>query len=1793
MKKNICKRIIVIQIIFIMILMQLSIVLTATDWNTQVGSKVRLGVSIKHPDNFSYKVNDRIIYRPYLGTEKDFSKNLFCLDMNGLFPTENSTDQAQTGTLTAEYTSKGEVTTTSNIPLSLRTGGNLDSTKIKKIMAIMNKGYDEKENNINKLCEEISEWYSDGDKEYIPKESLTTTKIFILQQIAIWEITNGLKSAQIKKTTTPTNLSSWNPESDEQNREIQSIVLSYFRNVANNADVNIPSSSVTPAFSSKGNAKTTTRINGYVYIGPFQISNSSKIEQVKVYGVKDNKESEILNSEYSVYNGKEFSSIPYGDIKKTNNNPFYIRIQSTKASTIDKIKIKISSSSKKLTWWKNESNSNAQPLISSAKEEINDSDESNIEKPTYDVALRKYITKIDNEPLEDSREPEVQVQNDDSAFNGNDFKYLHKKEAVEVKPGQKVTYTIQVYNECENTVKIKGIRDYLPEGLRLADTTGKWTEATNSEDGSRYIVYANEITLTPVTVDSAGKHITSDKVEVTCEVTGEVASDTILTNVAEIVEVTDENGTIQTKGNSEEDSTGNNLSPETRKCLPSYIGKSGNNNLNQKDFYYYGEEDDDDFERLKVKVDGTYTINLLKIDKTGTTITSSEAEFKINELETKTTSNGEMIIAENKKIENIETDDTYVIEETKAPEGYNKYGKKIKLTVKKQQLNGKYGIEEIIVTDENGVEIPTQDIEYIKDENVVTIKVKNSLVQGKYSLNLEKTDENGNIIKTNESTFKIGDTTKTTEDGRLSIAENVDIKNVKNDDEYTVEETKAPEGYNKYEGKISVTVNKIQKDEKYQVNSVTIKELNGSGTEVDKVTIKNGENDKSTNNIIVSLKDGIISIKFKNTKISDEKIDLALRKFIRTINGKEVEATRDPNGKGNSIDTSGLGDTKDTAIYNHPKNALNVNVGDVIVYTIKVYNEGNTSAYAREVTDYIPEGLGYLPTYKLNIDNKWIVEEGSNVSSIKYTELPKSMISKIGNKLVPSDFYDTSISKDETSLDNINIVLGKLKVKSSGLINKEILAFNKSAELESDKLKYQTLQVACIVLNPETYKNAKVETSLIDGNKLKNIAAITKYGDKNNKEIDKDRDSEANEIDVEKYPEDKNIQDDDDYEPVIFNEKSFDLALKKFITTIKTPRPNGTYKEVDYSNRLKRENGDTLSSTNDGDYELDKNTVKVKTGDTVIYTIRIYNEGENDGTAIKVADSLPEGLKFKEYSVDNDGNFVSGSKLNYEYKWKLLVNSAGNWKTGIYSEYLKDKTIKAYNKTTNELSHKDIKLELEVIATKPEEIKNIAEILEDSNGKDRDSTPGNLNEKEDDQDYDVIIPQEFDLGLQKFITGVDEKIVTDRKPILTMENDKIKYTHKTTPYVVRNGNKVTYTIRLYNEGQLAGFPSVVKDDLPDGIRFLKDSEINKKYDWKMYRKVSEKEDKKDLKIITFNEKKYVEVEDVKDADIIATDYYSYSKAKARNENAIQPYDSSKGLTDTNPDYRDLQVQFEVTEDGITGASKIIINTAEIADDQDEDGNKIKDKDSTPNNDVEDEDDIDKEYIQLKYFDLSLLKYVSSVEVIEDGKKKVTETKYDGTENPEPIVKVEINKKKLKTTKVKYTYSIKITNEGEIEGYASLIKDYIPNGLEFVESDNKEYNWKKNKDGSISTDYLKDTLLNPGESAVIKIVLRWKNSTKNLGQKINTAEIAENKDKDGNDIKDIDSIPNNKLEGEDDIDEAIVILSIKTGGTQIYIILILTTISILSVGGMLIYKYVYKPQNENILIKKNKYRRRRK
>ena len=206
---------------------------------------------------------------------------------------------------------------------------------------------------------------------------------------------------------------------------------------------------------------------------------------------------------------------------------------------------------------------------------------------------------------------------------------------------------------------------------------------------------------------------------------------------------------------------------------------------------------------------------------------------------------------------------------------------------------------------------------------------------------------------------------------------------------------------------------------------------------------------------------------------------------------------------------------------------------------------------------------------------------------------------------------------------------------------------------------------------------------------------------------------------------------------------------------------------------------------------------------------------------------------------------------------------------------------------------------------------------------------------------------------------------------------------------------------------------------------------------------------------------------------------------------------------------------------------------------------------------------------MEYFDLALLKFVSKVIVIEDGKETVTETGYNGHEDPEPVVKVELHRKKLDAVTVKFGYGITITNEGDIPGYAKEITDYVPEGLRFESADNPE--WTDEGNNVISTRQLEGKLLQPGESVTIEVILTWINGKDNLALKTNTAEISE--DDNEYDVPDRDSTPDNKVEGEDDIDIAKVILAIATGAPKTYITLTLGLLTIVLVGVALIKRFV--------------------
>ncbi len=841
---------------------------------------------------------------------------------------------------------------------------------------------------------------------------------------------------------------------------------------------------------------------------------------------------------------------------------------------------------------------------------------------------------------------------------------------------------------------------------------------------------------------------------------------------------------------------------------------------------------------------------------------------------------------------------------------------------------------------------------------------------------------------------------------------------------------------------------------------------------------------------------------FEAVVIPGKYFDLALRKFVSGINGKELGTSRAPVPDVTNL----VNGTATTATYNQPKLPVSVKKGDIVTYTIRVYNEGQLAGYASEITDHLPPQLEFLPDDKDNIANGWHYDENdATLRTIKTTHLSKDI--------------------DEENVIN---------------------AFN------GITLDYIDITVKC-----------KVKTTVTSGEKITNIADITGFTDKSGNEVT-DRDSEKNNVvlpsdeDLPNYKDDEiesgkpyipGQQDDDDFEKLQI--QIFDLALRKFITAVDTES---------ITNRIPVP---TMGTDGNIKYTHTKDPVEVQTNDIVTYTLRVFNEGDIAGYASEITDDLPEGLL---YLPEND--------VNKTYSWKM-IDAEGKETTDVTkavkvtTDYLSkenEKTeganlLKAFDRnagiTNANPDYKDVKIAFKVTepSTSDKILTNIAQISDDTDEdgnpiEDNDSIPGNDDMTEDDIDVEHVKLVYFDLALRKFITKVDNLDINNRYPKLTLgEDGNIKYTHTKDPVEVENGNIVTYTLRVYNEGKIAGYASEITDDLPEGLLYLPENDVNKEYSWKMI----DAEGK--------------ETTDVTKAVKITTDYLSKENEKTEGANLLKAFNKAQGITDTNPDHRDVKIAFKVTEP--TTSDRILINTAEISDDTDKDGKPVDDVDSTPGNDKDGEDDIDIEKVKVKYFDLALKKWVTQAIVIEDGKQTVTNTGHTGNENPEPVVKVDLKSKKINKVTVKFAYKIKVTNEGQIEGYVKELKDYIPEGLKFVQSDNPD--WKEVSNGVVTTNKLQNTLLKPGESATVDILLTWINGNDNLGKKVNVAEIS--KDYNESHTPDIDSTPDNKKPGEDDIDDAPVILSVKTGEEPKYIALTTITLLILAGGVYLIKKYV--------------------
>lgn len=200
--------------------------------------------------------------------------------------------------------------------------------------------------------------------------------------------------------------------------------------------------------------------------------------------------------------------------------------------------------------------------------------------------------------------------------------------------------------------------------------------------------------------------------------------------------------------------------------------------------------------------------------------------------------------------------------------------------------------------------------------------------------------------------------------------------------------------------------------------------------------------------------------------------------------------------------------------------------------------------------------------------------------------------------------------------------------------------------------------------------------------------------------------------------------------------------------------------------------------------------------------------------------------------------------------------------------------------------------------------------------------------------------------------------------------------------------------------------------------------------------------------------------------------------------------------------------------------------------------------------------------EAKVFDLKLDKTVNRI-TIQNSKGTVTK-EYDNA----TLAKAEIDAKLVNATTVVVEYTIKVTNEGEVDAYVRKIADYLSSDYKFSSELNKD--WYQ-ADGNVYTTSLANQKIAPGESKEIKLIVTKQMTESNTGLIPNTAEIVESYNELG--LQDVDSTAGNKVKGEDDMGTAEVILSIKTGEVLTTITLIITTVAILLAGSYLIARKI--------------------
>lgn len=202
------------------------------------------------------------------------------------------------------------------------------------------------------------------------------------------------------------------------------------------------------------------------------------------------------------------------------------------------------------------------------------------------------------------------------------------------------------------------------------------------------------------------------------------------------------------------------------------------------------------------------------------------------------------------------------------------------------------------------------------------------------------------------------------------------------------------------------------------------------------------------------------------------------------------------------------------------------------------------------------------------------------------------------------------------------------------------------------------------------------------------------------------------------------------------------------------------------------------------------------------------------------------------------------------------------------------------------------------------------------------------------------------------------------------------------------------------------------------------------------------------------------------------------------------------------------------------------------------------------------------------FDLRLDKYISKITVTTPS----SGTKVYNYDNSK-LTKCEVYSSDVNNSSFVVEYKIVVTNEGQVEGYVKKIIDYLPEDARFSSELNQDW-YISDNNGTVYNTALANEKIEPGQSKEVTLVLSFSITDKNIGTLLNNnAEIYESYNERG--LQDYDSQEANRLESEDDMSNADIILSLATGTIILYTTLVIAVVILLGIGAYTIKKYVLK------------------